>query len=177
MTKTNDIIWLDEVKSTNEYLRSHIDTLDNLSVVAAWSQTEGRGQGQHKWHSQPGQNLTFSILIKNPDLPAARQSEISDTAARSIVELLERHVIEAWIKPPNDIWVADKKICGILIEHSLRANRINWSIIGIGINVNQTVFPADLPNPTSMALEGHPGNCHDILAEFIEIFSTASWLK
>ena len=177
MTKTNDIIWLDEVKSTNEYLRRHIDTLDNLSVAAAWSQTEGRGQGQHKWHSQPGQNLTFSILIKKPDLPAARQSEISDTAAKSIVELLERHGIEAWIKPPNDIWVSDKKICGLLIEHSLRGDRIRWSIIGIGLNVNQTTFPEDLPNPTSMALEGHPAHLQDLLAEFMTIINQASWLK
>lgn len=177
MTKTNDIIWLEMTKSTNEWVRSHIDTLDNLSVVSAFSQTGGRGQGDHKWHSEPGMNLTFSILIKEPDILIADQQQISRWTAESLVLLLERHGIEAWIKPPNDIWVADKKICGILIEHSLRANRINWSIIGIGINVNQTVFPADLPNPTSMALEGHPGNCHDILAEFIEIFSTASWLK
>lgn len=177
MTKTNDIIWLDEVKSTNEYLRSHIESLDNLSVVAAWSQTEGRGQALHKWHSHPGKNLTFSILIKNPDLTAVRQSEISDTTAQSIVELLDRHGIEAWIKPPNDIWVSDKKICGLLIEHSLRGNRIMWSIIGIGLNVNQTTFPDDLPNPTSMALEGHPARLQDLLAEFMTIFSQASWLK
>ena len=177
MTKTNDIIWLDEVKSTNEYLRSHIESLDNLSVVAARSQTEGRGQGVHKWHSQAGQNLTFSILLKKPDLQATRQSEISDTTAQSIVELLERHGIQTWIKPPNDIWVSDKKICGLLIEHSLRGDRIMWSIIGIGLNVNQTTFPDDLPNPTSMALEGHPAHLQDLLTEFMAIISQASWLK
>ena len=177
MTKTNGIIWLDEVKSTNEYVRSHIDTLDNLSVVAALHQTHGRGQGVHEWHSQAGQNLTFSILVKSPDIQASGQAEISGTVAHSIVNLLERHGIQAWIKPPNDIWVSDKKICGLLIEHSLRGNRISWSIIGIGLNVNQTVFPDDMPNPTSMALEGHSTPIEDLLTEFMEIFSRAAWLK
>lgn len=177
MTKTNDIIWLDEAKSTNEWVRKHFNSLDNLSVVSAISQTEGRGQGEHRWHSAPGKNLTFSILVKEPDLPASDQAEISRWTAETIVHLLERHGIDAWIKPPNDVWTGDKKICGILIEHSLRANRINRSILGIGLNVNQTEFPDYLPNPTSMALEGHPCNLHDLLDEFMEIFSTASWLK
>lgn len=177
MTKTNDIIWLDETKSTNEYARRHIDRLDNLSVVAALSQTEGRGQGDHKWHSQKGLNLTFSVILKNPQIKASRQIEISDTTAGAIVRLLESHGIQAWIKPPNDIWVNDKKICGLLIEHSLKADRISWTIIGIGLNVNQTSFPEELPNPTSMALEGHPSDIRDILQEFMEIFTQASWLK
>lgn len=177
MTKRNDIIWLEEVESTNKYVRSHIDTLDNLSVVSAMSQTAGRGQGDHKWHSQPGQNLTFSILLKQPDVAAADQSIISDTTAQSLVELLRRHNIQAWIKPPNDIWVDEKKICGILIEHSLRAGRISWTIIGIGLNVNQTSFPEDLPNPTSMAVEGHPADLNEILGEFMDIFRCASWLQ
>ena len=177
MTKKYDIIWLDEVESTNKYVQKHIDSLDNLSVVSVLSQTAGRGQGDHKWHSQSGQNLLFSILLKQPDIPANRQSEISDAVAYSIVKLLERHGIEAWIKPPNDIWVGTKKICGILIEHSLRSGRISWSIIGIGLNVNQTVFPEDLPNPTSMALENQGGDLNEILLEILEIFSSSSLLK
>lgn len=177
MTKTNDIIWLDETKSTNEYARSHIERLDNLSVVAALSQTQGRGQGNHKWHSQKGQNLTFSVILKNPQIKASGQSVISDTTAKAVVCLLENHGIEAWIKPPNDIWVEDKKICGLLIEHSLRADHISWTIIGIGLNVNQISFPEELPNPTSMALEGHPADIQDVLAEFMGIFTQASWLR
>ena len=177
MAKKTDIIWLEEVDSTNKYIKRNIDTLDNLSVVSVLSQTEGKGQGDHKWHSEPGKNLLFSILLKNPDVPAADQSIISDTVAESVVRLLERHGIQAWIKPPNDIWVDKKKICGILIEHSLRADRISWTIIGIGLNVNQISFPDDLPNPTSMALENKGGNTSDILNEFLEIFTASSWLK
>lgn len=177
MTKKIDIISLPEVDSTNKYVRRHIEELDNLSVVTTLSQSNGRGQGDHTWHSEPGKNLLFSILLKNQDVPAAKQSIISDSVAESMVELLCRHGIEAWIKPPNDIWVGKKKICGILIEHSLRADRISWSIIGIGLNVNQTTFPSDLPNPTSMSLESNGGDLNEILNEFLEIFTRSSWLK
>ena len=177
MTKKIDIICLPEVDSTNKYARRHIEELDNLSVVTTLSQTNGKGQGDHTWHSEPGKNLLFSIVLKNQDVPAAKQSIISDSVAESMVELLSRHGIEAWIKPPNDIWVDKKKICGILIEHSLRADRISWTIIGIGLNVNQRTFPSDLPNPTSMSLESHGGDLNEILNEFLEIFTRSSWLK
>ena len=177
MSKKTDIIWLKEVDSTNEYVRRHIDDLDNLSVVAAMSQTSGKGQGGHTWHSAPGENLLMSILVKEPDITAACQHTISDDTAMTIVRLLEKHGIQAWIKPPNDIWIGEKKICGILIEHSLRANRISWSNIGIGLNVNQTSFPAELPNPTSMALENKGADINELLSEFIDMFSNLSWLK
>lgn len=177
MTKNNDIIWLTEVDSTNKYVKSNIDSLDNLSVVSALSQTAGRGQGDHTWQSEPGQNLLFSILLKEPDVAPNCQKVISDAVAGSMVKLLEKHGIVAWIKPPNDIWVRDKKICGILIEHALRSGRISWSILGVGLNVNQTVFPSDLPNPTSMALENQAGNLETILSEYLEIFKLSSFLK
>ena len=177
MAKKYDIIWLNEVDSTNKYVKMHVDELDNLSVVTALTQTAGRGQGDHKWHSKPGENLLFTILLKNPDVLPADQAIISNTVAESVVKVLEKHGIEAWIKPPNDIWVADKKICGILIEHSLRAGRISWTIIGIGLNVNQTVFPEDLPNPTSMAILKEGGDLNEILSEFMEILTHTSLLQ
>ena len=177
MAKEHDIMWLEEVDSTNKYARRHIESLDNLSVVSALSQTEGKGQGEHLWHSKAGENLLFSIILKNPPFAASDQKIISDLAARSIVSLLHSHGIEAWIKPPNDIWVDRKKICGILIEHSLIGSRISWTIIGIGLNVNQTIFPSDLPNPTSMSLENKGVDIKALLVEYMDIFiSRASWL-
>ena len=177
MTKINDIIWLKEVESTNRYVRRHIQDLDNLSVVSALCQSDGKGQGDHVWHSEPGKNLTFSILVKNPPVAPGDQDRISAEVAESIVRLLDKHSIKAWVKPLNDIWVEDKKICGILIEHSIRGNHISWTIIGIGLNVNQTIFPEDLPNPTSMAIEGSPSEIHSVLEEYLEIFSSLSWPK
>ena len=169
-----DIIWLDRVKSTNDEARRHISEIDNLSVVSALEQTKGRGQRGNRWSSQPGENLTFSLIVKDFRIKANEQSAISQATALSLTKLLGRHGIEARIKWPNDIYAGDNKICGILIENSLKGMEIDWSIIGIGLNVNQTSFPEDLPNPTSMRLctgNSNPYNTREILEEFMGIFT------
>ena len=171
MSKKHDIIWLNEIESTNRYAREHICELDNLSVVTAMYQSSGKGQGNHVWLSEPGANMLISIVLKDFSIKPSEQVKISDITAASVVELLESHGINAWIKPPNDIWVDTKKICGILIEHSLRGNHISWSIIGIGLNVNQTSFPDDLPNPTSMKVENEGADIEDLISEFMDIFT------
>ena len=169
-----DIIWLDRVKSTNDEARRHISEIDNLSVLSALEQTDGRGQHGNKWSSQPGENLTFSIVIKDFRIKSNEQSAISQVTALSLTDFLESHEISAKIKWPNDIYVGDEKICGILIENALKGQEIDWSIIGIGLNVNQTEFPKDLPNPTSMKLctgNSNPYNTRTILEEFTGIFT------
>ena len=171
MSKKHDIIWLKETESTNRYAREHICELDNLSVVAALHQNAGKGQGDHIWHSEPGANMLISIILKDLPIKSSEQVKISDITTASVVELLESHGINAWIKPPNDVWVDTKKICGILIEHSLRGNHISWSIIGIGLNVNQTLFPDNLPNPTSMKIEKEGADIEDLTSEFMDIFT------
>ena len=99
------------------------------------------------------------------------QSVISEITALSVVDFLAAHGIEAKIKWPNDIYAGDRKICGILIEHSVRSGLLSSSIIGIGLNVNQRNFDVNLPNPISMAL------CLDqtlsltgLLEEFMQTF-------
>ena len=153
MKSNPDIIWLDVAESSNDEARKAIDSLDNLSVVAVRCQTKGRGQRTNTWETAPGQNLTFSIVLKDLQILPSEQIAISQITALSVVEFLEMHDISARIKLPNDIYVGTKKICGILIENSICSNKIVWSIIGIGININQTIFPASLPNPTSILLE------------------------
>ncbi|MBE6250086.1 MAG: biotin--[acetyl-CoA-carboxylase] ligase [Bacteroidales bacterium] len=168
----DNILWHDCLSSTNTYAREHIQDLDNMSVVAALAQTGGRGQGEHTWESEPGRNLLISIVLKDVRIPASQQTLISDAVACSVVQLLDEYGIKAWIKPPNDVWVGEKKICGILIEHSLLGSQIRWSIIGVGLNVNQTIFPDHLPNPTSMSLEGAETDIQPLLVQFMEIFSS-----
>ena len=181
MTKKHDIIWLDTTDSTNEEARRRISDIDNLSVVSAYSQTAGRGQRGNTWSSSPGENLTFSIVIKygheyGQTLPmrACDQFSVSEAAALAVVDLLASYNIEAKIKWPNDIYVGDRKICGILIENSLREGFMSSSIIGIGLNVNQTVFDPSLPNPTSMAMAGnevsHSLSLEPLLEELVDIF-------
>ena len=153
MKNNPDIIWLNVAESSNDEARKAIDSLDNLSVIAVRCQTKGRGQRTNTWETEPGQNLTFSIVLKDLEILPSEQIAISQITALSVVDFLESHGIAAKIKLPNDIYVGTKKICGILIENSIRGGQITWSIIGIGINVNQTTFPASLPNPTSILVE------------------------
>ena len=184
MAKKHDIIWLDTVDSTNNEVRRRISGLDNLSVLSVMSQTKGRGQRGNIWLSEPGENLLFSVILKYserlgdtdliPPVLAYDQFVISQLTSLAVVDLLATHDIVARIKWPNDIYAGDEKICGILIENSLKGSEIDWSIIGIGLNVNQTAFPEDLPNPTSMKLctgNSNPYNTREILEEFMGIFT------
>lgn len=169
-----DIIWIDIAKSSNEYARNAICRLDNLSVVSVKEQTAGRGQAGNSWESKAGENLTFSIVLKNPEISSTEQFAISQLTSLAVIDLLAGHGITAEIKWPNDIYVGDKKICGILIENALAGPAIRWSIVGIGLNVNQTGFPSHIPNPTSMALEvqDRKFDCSELIEELLDLFSS-----
>jgi BirA family transcriptional regulator, biotin operon repressor / biotin---[acetyl-CoA-carboxylase] ligase len=150
-----EILWHKSLDSTNSEVRRHISSLDNLSVVAAQSQSAGRGQGDHKWHSEPGENLTFTLLLKFPplrELKAGNMLLLTEMITYALREFLASEGITARIKWPNDIYVGDLKICGILIENILDGSNVSASIIGVGLNLNQTDFPSDIPNPTSISL-------------------------
>jgi len=146
------IVRLDRTESTNTYLSSIASTAPHGTVVVAREQTAGRGQRGNTWESEPGKNLTFSILLHPQWLEARRQFSISECVALSIANVLQRHVPNRSIevKWPNDIYVGNKKLCGILIENVLSGNRIVHSIAGIGINVNQQQWHSDAPNPVSL---------------------------
>ena len=172
MSKKHDIIWLESVDSTNDVAKRHISDIDNLSVLSALEQTAGRGQRGNSWTSAPGENLMFSIVLKSPALMAEEHFALNEIAALSVSEFLSTYGIKAQIKWPNDIYVDEKKICGILIENSFRGKSISSSIIGIGLNINQRNFNVNLPNPTSMllCLQNHDTrhkhhNCHSERSE------------
>ena len=146
------IRWINITDSTNNEARRRFSRLDNLSVICARKQTEGHGQGDHTWNSAPGKNLTFSVVLKfGRTLLATDGILITCIATLGIRDYLLRKGIEARVKWPNDIWVDDKKICGILIENTLEGVHINGSIIGIGLNLNQKHWPDDIPNPISVS--------------------------
>ena len=150
-----NIMWMECVDSTNSELRRRIDTLDNLSVVAAYEQTSGRGQGTHTWFSSPHTNLMFSMFFKFTEgtgilLDVKDMLLVTEIITLGIRDYLASKGILSRIKWPNDIWVADKKICGILIENILDHERITNSIVGVGLDVNEQFWPNDLPNPVSM---------------------------
>lgn len=176
MKSKYDIICLNTVDSTNDEAKRRLSDIDKLSVLTALSQTQGRGQHGNTWESEPGKNLLCSIVMKYP-MQAYDQFVISQLASLSVVDLLASHGIDAKIKWPNDIYVDNKKICGILVENAVKGKLISSSIIGIGLNVNQRNFNVNLPNPTSMVLCSHEtGNGVEsidikaILEEFMDIF-------
>ena len=176
MKSNYDIIWHNNVDSTNDEAKRRISELDNLSVVSALSQTKGRGQRGNSWQSEEGKNILMSIVLKHdPDaVQAYDQFVISQIASLAVVDLLGAYEVEAKIKWPNDIYVGEKKICGILIEHSVCGKWLSSSIIGIGLNINQRNFNVSLPNPTSLALclgdESADFDIRKMQEEFIHIF-------
>lgn len=160
------IIWLKSAESTNKELRNRIEALDNLSVVAAFEQTAGRGQGSHSWHASPGKNISCSVLYRYYDMALAAVDSILITCVTTLalLDFLREKGVTARIKWPNDIWVGDRKICGILIENILEGRNVSSSIVGIGLNLNEKDWPSELPNPVSLQeLTGeHYDICHEL---------------
>lgn len=168
-----DIRWIEETDSTQDEVRRHLSDYDNMSVVAARLQTAGRGQRGNKWHARGGENLTFSMLLRFvgngfPPLDVSGNFRITKAATLAVVEYLGKKGIGSLIKWPNDIYVRNKKICGMLVENTLEGGTITSSIVGIGLNVNQKDFPPQLVNPTSMA--ALTGESYDLHSE-LEILS------
>ena len=149
----------DCLDSTNAYLKRLMETSfepmrDEFYIITADKQENGRGRQNKTWESECGKNLLMSVLLRSQYVPQ-KQFYICRYVSLSLVDFLTKQLAieNVCIKWPNDIYVGDKKIAGILIEHFLQGNTINYSIAGIGLNVNQTVFPENLPNPTSIFLE------------------------
>ena len=144
-------IELEEVTSTNSWISQHEGELRDFTLVSAVTQTAGRGQRGNSWEAAPGENLTFSVLHRPADFPARDQFAVSCAVSCAVADYLASRNIEAKVKWPNDVYVADRKIAGILIENSLMGSLLSRTIIGIGININQREFLSDAPNPVSLS--------------------------
>ncbi len=136
-------------------------------MILADEQTAGRGQRGHLWHSPAGQNLLCSLVLTPRFLPASRQFSLLEAVALGLTDALAPLGLQPRIKWTNDIYVGDRKIVGILIEHALAGPMLRRTVVGIGVNVNQTRFDPVLPNPTSLRLETGRTFPPDELAEHI----------
>lgn len=168
MKEEVDIVWMKEVDSTNNEAIRRLAKIDNLSVIAAVHQTAGRGQRGNSWLTRAGENMTFSMVVKFgdaafPPLYASRQFVLTRCVTLAVADYLESEGIECAVKWPNDIYVRNRKICGMLIENTLTGPCLAASVIGIGLNVNQKEFPPQLVNPVSMT--ALTGKVYDIRAE------------
>ncbi|MGE5428936.1 MAG: biotin--[acetyl-CoA-carboxylase] ligase [Methylococcaceae bacterium] len=150
----NHIVRLPQVDSTNNYANTQFraNELTEGTVFLAYEQSNGRGQMKNYWESEPGMNLTFSIVLFPDFLEIRKQFMLSKIVTLGIYAALNPWVENLRIKWPNDIYAGDMKLGGILIENSILYNSIKSSVIGIGINVNQTEFLSNAPNPTSLKL-------------------------
>lgn len=143
-----------ELTSTNLWMKENATSLGNFDMVTADFQTAGRGQRGNGWESAPGENLLMSMLFRPDSLHAKDQfliSKIASVAVAKVVEQLLPSGTEVKIKWPNDIYVNEKKVCGMLVENSIGQDAsIQHSVIGIGLNLNQMEFMSDAPNPASL---------------------------
>jgi len=150
----------------------HNSDLQNFTVVVAKQQTKGRGQLERKWVSEPNKNLTFSIFVKFNKLQITKNKYLNFAISLAIYDvLLSKKIVKTTIKWPNDLLSRNKKICGILIENTFSGNSIKNSIVGIGLNVNQEIFPKFKPNATSLKLEtGSEFNLNTLLNDILIAF-------
>jgi len=167
------IIHIPETDSTNKYLRQLMQSekLPEGSVVFTDFQTAGRGQTGNSWESETGKNLLFSVVIYPETILAREQFIISQIAALSVKQTLDKYTSDITVKWPNDIYWKEKKICGMLIENDLAGQHLYCSILGIGINLNQSVFHSLAPNPVSLTqITRQEYPIAEILNRFLQLF-------
>ena len=149
-----NLLTLKEVDSTNNFLKdllSNSKPLPEGTVIMADSQYAGRGQQQNKWYSEPGKNLTFSLLLKPSFLNVLDQFDLTRAISLGVADALKPLLgDEVKIKWPNDIYYGDKKLGGMLMENIVQGGKIKNSVIGIGLNVNQENFPVEAANAVSV---------------------------
>ena len=164
------LIKLNATTSTNSYLKqlAQEKQLGDFTVVVCDHQTQGRGQKGNSWISEEGKNLTVSFLKNGHDVKVNQSFTLNCLVSLAIYDVLnELSIPEVRVKWPNDIMSGNKKLCGILIENTLSGYFIKQSIIGFGLNVNQTHFN-DLPHVTSMKLEsGLDYNLDELLEKIL----------
>ena len=153
--KFERFIYLKEVDSTNQYaLLVPNETPQEPTCFYSFSQTKGRGQIGRFWYTGEEKNIAVTYLWSAVNILAKNQFVISMSFALAIYDFLELHGVQnVSIKWPNDIYVGNKKVAGILIQNSLRSSHISTCYLGVGLNINERSFPTDIPNPTSLALE------------------------
>lgn len=166
-----NIIDIEETASTNSYIKDLAlhQNLEEFTVVSANYQCAGRGQQGNKWESEKGKNLLFSLLLRPTFIKANEQFIISQIVALAIKKGLNKYTDNITIKWPNDIYYKDDKICGILIEHEINYDFIEQTIVGVGLNINQTIFKSDAPNPISLKeITGKEEERYSVLVDIVK---------
>lgn len=165
---------VEEVSSTNDWVRerAHQGEAEGL-VIAAEHQTAGRGRGTNQWVSETGENLLFTILLR-PSVTAQSLPLVVRLAAEALGKTVEAYIpgAQCRFKHPNDLYLEDRKIAGILVESAVQGQRVDFALLGIGLNVNGKSF-LNVPSATSIFLETNRYiEKNEVLDRFIKEFST-----
>jgi BirA family biotin operon repressor/biotin-[acetyl-CoA-carboxylase] ligase len=150
-------LFFEELDSTNSYAQLLIAKSNPCegTAISADFQSQGRGQYGRIWTGDKGKNIFTTIIIKPSFIKPADQFLINQAITLAVCDVCKDAVQQdVAIKWPNDIYINDRKVCGILIQYTISGNTLQYGIIGIGMNINQKEFSPDLPNPTSLAIEG-----------------------
>ena len=170
-------MYIKQTYSTSTLLREQYTVdLPHLYTIRTDFQTAGRGQAGNSWESEEGKNLLFSALLRYNNIRATEQWRLSMLVAVALWEVLANYLPQEQlsIKWPNDIYFGDKKLVGILIENSLSGQYIGYSIVGIGLNINQTEWRSNAPNPISMKeITGKEYDAETLMNEWIH--AMANW--
>ena len=168
-----NLIKLNAIDSTSTFLKEMAkkSNLENYTVVVTKSQTKGRGQRENSWISEPNKNLTFSVFIKDFELLVLNQKYLNFAVCLAVFDVIKKHLnTNIFIKWPNDIMSANQKICGILIENKIADAKINQTILGIGLNVNQDIFPMQFKKISSLKkITGKLYDLDQLLNEIISV--------
>lgn len=146
------IEYIQTTPSTNTYLTNCAPTQSGGcgKAVATFEQTQGKGQRGNIWLSEPGKNIQYSLSYVPNNIPSHKQFLISQAVSLAVHSFLKELTTDLTVKWPNDIYRKEKKLGGILIEHRIKGSLVTHSIIGIGLNINQTSFPSHLPDAVSL---------------------------
>ncbi len=178
--KNAQLIKLKNTESTNLYAMNILksNTLAEGSIILTHSQTEGKGQGVNRWESEPGKNLTATIILYPGFLKPEDQFMLTRVVSLSVCSVLDKYELpsRAMIKWPNDVFINQRKIAGILINNEITGTNISTSIAGVGLNINQKSFSEKAPGATSMKiLTSKEYDLEKILSEWHE--SMKFWYK
>ena len=164
-------MYIKQTYSTSTLLRElYTEELPHLYTIRTDFQTAGRGQAGNSWESEEGKNLLFSALLRYNNIRATEQWRLSMLVAVALWEVLANYLPQEQlsIKWPNDIYFGDKKLVGILIENSLAGQYVGYSIAGIGLNINQTEWRSNAPNPISMKqITGQEYKAEELMNEWV----------
>jgi BirA family transcriptional regulator, biotin operon repressor / biotin---[acetyl-CoA-carboxylase] ligase len=162
--KHKNTIVLDETDSTNNYAMGLVASgnVADGTVVLSHFQQSGRGQQGNRWESARGKNLLASLIVFPGFLPPARQFSLSKVVSLALADWLRRETSGVSIKWPNDLYIGDKKVGGILIETTIQGNVLHSAVLGMGLNLNQKTYSPQLPNP--VGLKQITGRNYDVSA-------------